>query len=56
MQAFCNVSQDLKPLHYSKCSLSLTEVTVVEFAWLNPDSGAGAEVDAQTNHVVQLEV
>lgn len=34
----------------------LTEVGVVKLARLDPDSGAGAEVDAQADHVVQLEV
>lgn len=37
-------------------NLPLTEVTVVEFARLDPDGGAGAEVDAQTDHVVHLKV
>lgn len=37
-------------------NLPLTEVTVVELAWLDPDGGAGAEMDAQTDHVVQLKV
>lgn len=36
--------------------MSLTEVTVVELAWLDPDGGAGAEVDTETDHVVQLKV
>lgn len=34
----------------------LTEVGVVELARLDPGGGAGAEVDAQADHVVQLEV
>lgn len=33
-----------------------TEVCVVELVWLDPDCGPGAEVDAQADHVVQLEV
>lgn len=33
-----------------------TEVGVVKLARLDPDCGAGAEVDAQADHVVQLEV
>lgn len=36
--------------------MSLTEVTVVELARLDPDGGARADVDAQTDHVVQLKV
>lgn len=39
-----------------KPQMSLTEVTVVKLAWLHPDSWAGAEVDSETDHVVQLEV
>lgn len=40
-----------------RCSRpSLTEVAVVELARLDPDGGAGAEVDAETDHVVQLKV
>lgn len=34
----------------------LTEVGVVKLARLDPDRGAGAQVDAQADHVVQLEV
>ncbi len=43
-------------LYYRNCRLSLTEVTVVELVWLDPDGGAGAEVDAEADHVVQLKV
>lgn len=44
------------PLYYRNCKLSLTEVAVVELARLDPDGGAGAEVDAEADHVVQLKV
>lgn len=36
--------------------MSLTEVTVVELARFDPDGGARADVDAQTDHVVQFKV
>lgn len=38
------------------CSWWLTEITVVKLARLHPDCSDGAEVNAKTNHVVQLEV
>lgn len=50
------ISVYLRLLYYRNRRLSLTEVTVVELAWIDPDGGAGAEVDAETDHVVQLKV
>lgn len=58
LQALCNLNLCLFKIVVLQKNrrLSLTEVTVVELAWLDPDGGAGAEVDAQTDHVVQLKV
>lgn len=43
-------------LKIKNCIWSLTKVTVVKFVWLHPDSGTRADVDAETNHVIQLKV